>query len=84
MTPKRSRYLIIVSRERPELCHHLREVVGEADIEILIDRREPGTTAMASAWSEDRRRQPGPDNDIIGRHYLIVSRKRARKDIGLL
>jgi hypothetical protein len=57
--------------------------VGREDIEIMIDRRRPGTTSTAHFWTDDRRRPPGPDNDITGRQYLIVSRKQ-RKEIGLL
>jgi hypothetical protein len=78
MNPQRSRYLIIVSRERPELCHHLRQVAGEEGIEIVIDRRRPETYSTSSVF-DDRRRPPGPENDITGRQYLIVSRKRDRK-----
>lgn len=77
--PKRSRYLIIVSRDRPELCQHLRDIVGEEGIEIVIDRRRPATDSTLTVFGDDRRRPPGPENDISGRQYLIVSRKRDRK-----
>jgi hypothetical protein len=83
MNRKPSRYLIIVSRERPELCQHLRQVVGDQGIDIVIDRRAGNTSTLDSS-GPDRRRPPGPENDITGRQYLIVSRKRERGDIGLL
>jgi hypothetical protein len=40
MTQIQSRYLIIVSRNRPDLCGHPRDALKGEDIEVLLDRRE--------------------------------------------
>jgi hypothetical protein len=84
MMPKQSRYLIIVRRDRPDLRDHLRQVVGEEDIEILLDRRGGQATFVGDASWDDRRRPVGFDNDVLARQYLIISRKEERSGTAVL
>ncbi len=74
MTAKRHRYLIIVSRDRPEICDRLKEALRDEDVEIVVDRRQP-RSAAGGDWPQDRRRQQGIDNEIQTRQYVIIQRR---------
>ncbi len=66
--PDPSRYLIIVSRERPELCTLLRQLLPMEDVEIRLDRRHQSSGAPRC----ERRDSVRPQNDLRARHYLVV------------
>ncbi len=69
------RYLIIVSRDRPELLETLKQTLSgeEGGMEILLDRRG----RLISAWREpgpDRRSSLGNSGDLETKGFMVVKR----------
>ncbi len=59
------RYLFIVAREQPDLCEYLRrDLSGDREVQVLLDRREGERRQQVQAHELERRRghrrrQPG-------------------------
>lgn len=77
-TAQRSRYLIIVSRDQPDLWRHLRQLLTDADgFEVVLDRRHGGRWqwSQSAAFQErgaDRRRAHDPRVGFAQRSFVIV------------
>jgi len=76
---RRPRYLIVVSREQPDLCRHLRQLFTGIDgVNIVLDRRHGGRWQWAQSRAyeergEDRRRPRNPDAGLSYRSFVIVN-----------
>ncbi len=68
------RYLIIVSRDRPELLQTLNPVYGqEGEFEIILDRRG----GQISAWGghgADRRTTLSVNTDLQAQGFMVIKR----------
>lgn len=68
------RYLVIISRDRPDLLGRLATIYGQkGEVEIHFDRRQ----APARAGREnrpDRRTAPQRDADLRRRGFLVIRR----------
>ncbi len=68
------RYLVIISRDRPDLLGRLATIYGQkGEVEILFDRRR------AQTWTRhedrpDRRTTPLRDVDLQKRGFLVIRR----------
>jgi hypothetical protein len=68
------RYLVIVSRDRPELLATLASTYGQkGEVEILFDRRQ------GQPWTEvgdrpDRRSRPRLDADLRDHGFIVIRR----------
>lgn len=65
------RKLFIVSRDRPEVLESLsRAVAGEWDVNVILDRRQPGMAASR----EQGERRTGPDvgDELRERGFAVV------------
>jgi len=75
----RPRYLIVVSREQPDLWRHLRQLfTGIAGVDIVLDRRHGGRWQWAQSRAfeergEDRRRPRNLDAGLSHRSFVIVN-----------
>jgi hypothetical protein len=75
---QRSRYLIIVSRDQPDLWRHLRQLLTGADgFEVVLDRRHGGRwqwsqSAEFQERGADRRRAHDPRMGFAQRSFVIV------------
>ena len=75
----RPRYLIVVSREQPDLWRHLRQLfTGIAGVDIVLDRRHGGRWQWAQSQAcaergEDRRRPRNLDAGLSHRSFVIVN-----------
>lgn len=72
------RYLLLVARNQPDLWRYLKNnFAGDQKVEVILDRRrgerrqriEPHEPERRRA---ERRRQPGLDNDLSYRSFVIV------------
>jgi hypothetical protein len=76
---RRPRYLIVVSREQPDLWRHLRQLFTDIDgVNIVLDRRHGGRWQWAQSRAyeergEDRRRPRNLDAGLSHRSFVIVS-----------
>ena len=76
---RRPRYLIVVSREQPDLWRHLRQLFTDIDgVNIVLDRRHGGRWQWAQSRAfeerdEDRRRPRTLDAGLSHRSFVIVS-----------
>jgi len=78
--------LIIVARDRWDLCHELtRHFVANEDVGILLDRRQ-GDRRRWIRWTalnqraSDRRRPLGTEHDLAVRQFIIVGRNREKNE----
>ena len=63
------RYLVIVSRDRPELVQHLVAAHGhKAEVKILLDRRE----AQRGAYGANRRSPRRTTTDFGPQGFLMI------------
>ncbi len=75
---QRPRYLIVVSREQPDLWRHLRQMfTGIGGVDVVLDRRHAGRWqwVQSRAYEErgdDRRRPPLSDAGLSHRSFVIV------------
>ncbi len=75
----RPRYLIVVSREQPDLWRHLRQLFTGIDgVNIVLDRRHGGRWQWAQSRAyeergEDRRRPRDVDAGLSHRSFVIVN-----------
>ena len=72
-SPRRdgTRCLIVVRRDEPELCEHLRRLTEDVRVKVFLDRRRtPLPRAQTLEW--DRRQTGGAEYDLASRHYIIV------------
>ena len=75
---RRPRYLIVVSREQPDLWRHLRQLFTGIDgVSIVLDRRHGGRWQWAQSRAceergEDRRRPRHADAGLSHRSFVIV------------
>lgn len=74
--PGQPRCLIVVRRDEPELCEHLRTLAGEEDVEILLDRRRDRAVLGADRHEADRRQPLSMEKDLRYRQYIIASPQR--------
>lgn len=76
---RRPRYLIVVSREQPDLWRHLRQLFTGIDgVNIVLDRRHGGRWQWAQSRAyeergEDRRRPRNLDAGLSHRSFVIVN-----------
>lgn len=76
---RRPRYLIVVSREQPDLWRHLRQLFTGIDgVNIVLDRRHGGRWQWAQSRAyeergEDRRRPRTVDAGLSHRSFVIVN-----------
>ena len=75
---KMVRYLLIVARNQPDLCHYLKNnFAGDEKVEVILDRRR-GERRQRIQPHElerrrgERRRHPGIDKDLTYRSFVIV------------
>ena len=71
------RLLFIVSRDHPELWHHLRRDFGEdEEVQVILDRRRGERRRQIQAREPERRgadrRQPAVDKDLRYRSFVII------------
>ena len=73
-----SRYLLLVTRNQPDLWHYLKNnLAGDEKVEVILDRRrgerrqrvQPHEPERRQA---DRRHHPSVDNDLTYRSLVIV------------
>jgi len=79
LQPERARYLIVVSREQPDLWRHLTQILTGVDgVDVVLDRRYGGRWQ----WSQSRefqergadRRQHSLSETLFGhRSFVIVN-----------
>ncbi len=75
---ERVRSLIIEARDQPDLIQALaREFAGDRKVSVLLDgrrweRRQRFRAAAIDRRWVDRRRPPGPEQDILRRSYVII------------
>jgi hypothetical protein len=74
---RRARYLIVVSRDQPDLWRHLRQMLTGVDgIQVVLDRRHGGRWQ----WSQSRgyeergadRRRPASSQATFGRRSFVI------------
>jgi len=74
----RPRYLIIVSRDQPDLWRHLQQLLTAVDgFEVVLDRRHGGRWQWSQSLEyqergADRRRPPNPETGFSQRSFVIV------------
>lgn len=69
-----NRYLVIISRDRPELLGRLATIYGQkGEVEIHFDRRQ-GQTLAGRGDRPDRRAAPHRDADLQRRGFLVIRR----------
>ena len=79
----RPRYLIVVSREQPDLWRHLRQMfTGIGGVDVVLDRRHGGRWQWAQSRGyeergEDRRRLRNLDMGLSHRSFVIVKPEEA-------
>jgi len=73
------RYLFIVAKDHPELCGHLaREFMGEAGVEVVLDRRRPdrrGRGADDPAGDRrgtERRSHPSIQQELAALNFALI------------
>ncbi len=72
------RSLIIVARDKPDLCLSLREhFAANEDVEVLLDRRlgerrQRAQRCEPDRRGPDRRRPPSIEHDFRSRQFVIV------------
>lgn len=66
------RCLIVVRRDEPELCEHLRQLAEDVEVKVFLDRRRD-SVLVAEGIECDRRRPTGIERDLNSRQYIIVS-----------
>lgn len=75
----RPHYLIVVSRDQPDLWRHLRQMfTGIGGVDVVLDRRHGGRWqwAQSRAFEErndDRRRAHTMDTSLSHRSFVIVN-----------
>ena len=75
----RRRYLIVVSRDQPDLCRHLRQMFAGIDgVDVVLDRRHGRRWQWTQSRGyeergEDRRRPCNLDAGIAHRSFVIVN-----------
>jgi hypothetical protein len=68
------RYLVIISRDRPDLLGRLATIYGQkGEVEIQFDRRQ-GQTLAGRGNRPDRRTAPHRDADLRKRGFLVIRR----------
>jgi hypothetical protein len=79
MTPRRIRYVFIVSRDVPATATYLREQFGdESEVEVILDRRKadrragPGPRPTADRRIGDRRVRRAVDTELRLAPYVFV------------
>ena len=65
------RCLIVVRRDEPELCEHLRQLAEDVEVKVFLDRRRDSVLA-AEGIECDRRRPTSIERDVNSRQYIIV------------
>jgi hypothetical protein len=66
------RYLVIVSRDRPELVQELRSTYGQSEeVEILLDRRQTPRRTL-SRNDADRRSTLRLDAEVEGHGFFVT------------
>jgi len=71
------RYLVIISRDRPDLLGRLATIYGQkGEVEIHFDRRR-GQTRVGRENQPDRRTVPQRDADLERRGFLVIRRPEA-------
>ena len=79
----RPRYLIVVSRDQPDLWRHLRQMfTGIGGVDIVLDRRHGGRWQWTQSCTyeergEDRRRTRDLDAGLPHRSFVIVTPEEA-------
>jgi len=69
-----AQYLVIISRDRPELLGRLATIYGQKGaVEIRFDRRQ-GQTRGRRENRPDRRTAPHRDADLQRRGFLVIRR----------
>jgi hypothetical protein len=74
----RPRYLIIVSRDQPDLWRHLRQLLTGVDgVDVVLDRRHGGRWQWSQSLEyqergADRRRPSNPEMGFSQRSFVIV------------
>jgi hypothetical protein len=73
-----ARHLFILSRRDPDLYAYLKERFADDEaVEVIVDRRHaPASGACGggdTAGSQDRRRRPDADAELLARSYTIVT-----------
>jgi len=72
------RYLLIVARNQPDLCHYLKNnFAGDEKVEVILDRRRGDRRQRIQPHELERRRgerrhQPGTEKDLNYRSFVIV------------
>ena len=72
------RYLLIVAHNQPDLWHYLKQnFAGDEKVEVILDRRRGERRRRVQAHEPerrqaDRRRQPGIDETLRYRSFLII------------
>jgi len=80
---RRPRYLIVVSREQPDLWRHLRQMfTGIRGVDVVLDRRHGGRWQWAQSRAheergEDRRRPRSLEAGLAHRSFVIVNPEEA-------
>jgi hypothetical protein len=75
---RQARYLIVVSRDQPDLWRHLRQMLTGVDgIQVVLDRRHGGRWqwSQSRGYEErgtDRRRPPSSQTGFAQRSFVIV------------
>ena len=68
------RYLVIISRDRPDLLGRLATIYGQkGEVEIHFDRRQ-GQTLAGRGNRPDRRTASYRDADLQKRGFLVIRR----------
>jgi hypothetical protein len=68
------RYLVIISRDRPDLLGRLATIYGQkGEVEIHFDRRQ-GQTLAGHGNRSDRRTAPHRDADLKRQGFLVIRR----------
>jgi len=76
---QRPRYLIVVSRDQPDLWRHLRQMFTGIDgVDVVLDRRHGGRWQWAQSRGyeergEDRRRPRNSDAGFAHRSFVVVN-----------
>lgn len=76
---RRPRYLIVVSRDQPDLWRHLRQLfTGIAGVDIVLDRRHGGRWQWTQSRAceergEDRRHPRTSDAGLSHRSFVIIN-----------
>ena len=69
------RYLIIVSRDRPELLETLHSTYGQrGNVEIHLDRREEGQISAWRGHGADRR-STGDKTDLQTQGFMVIQQR---------